>query len=326
MNSNRILKRYSAMEGSLSYFLAVIAYLLISVLFSLIARKADGDVLNFFFGLAVQGGFLLAAWLPSRVLGSELSYKFAKISPRKCLLALPIAVICVLGFDGLALAFNYLLIGNGYVDQSAALSGGLVIALLVVRSVLVAPVCEEALFRGSVLSSLGVMGSFKKRNRVFFMIIVCGLLFAVMHMNPMQTVYQFLLGGTLAYVTIRFGSIIPAIIIHMLNNLIGVTLTLTVDSYINTFMLDIYGTGWYVLFVAVSVVLAIAAVFVIRLLCRKFGGSVPESPDKELRTEGGSFSNFSDDSGTLGGAIIVGVGALICVIMWISALLSGFGA
>ena len=331
MNGNKLLKRFSAMEGSFSFFFAVIIYLIVSVLFGLIAKGVDAAsearlVLNFIAGLVVQAGFLASALLPARVLGSRLTYKIKKPTVKICALAVAIAVICVVGFEGLALAFNMTLVGNGYVDTTAvSMTGGLVIALTVIRAVLVAPVCEEVLFRGSVLSSLGVMGSFREKYRVSFMIVTCGLLFALMHMNPMQTVYQFLLGCTLAYVTIRFGSIVPAIIIHLTNNVIGVILSIpAIDTAIGGMLASIFGTAWIALFIGVGVVLAVAAVLAIRALCRKFGGQTPFSPDKEMRTEGGSFTNSADDSGTLAGIILTAVGALICVAMWLSVLMAGF--
>lgn len=335
MNGNKLLKRYSAVEGGFSFLGAVLASLILSVIVSLIAQKADVKsgtdayvVLNFCAGLAVQGCFLAAAFLPAKALGSRPTYTFAKPSLRSCLIGVVIAALCVVGFEGLALAFNMMLVGNGYVDNSAlAAAGGLALALTAVRAVLVAPVCEEALFRGSVLSSLEVTGSVREKFRVPFMVAICGLLFALMHMNPMQTVYQFFLGGTLAYVTLRFGSIVPAIVIHLTNNVIGVVLSLPAVSEATTgLMNNVYGTPWFALFIGASVLLAACAVAAIRALCLKFGGRVPLSPDKEKRTEGGSFRNEADDSGTLAGIVLLSVGAIICVAMWVAALMAGFPA
>lgn len=320
------------MEGGFSFLGAIILFLIIQVFFSMIVRRTSGSpnalvIVNFVAGLVIQLAFFAAAFLPAKVLGSRLTYTFAKPTLRSCLLAPLIAVICVIGFEGLALAFNMTLIGHGYVDTSSiAMSGGLVIAFTVIRAVLVAPVCEEALLRGSVLSSLGVCGAFRERLRVPFMIVACGLLFAVMHMNPMQTVYQFFLGCTLAYVTIRFGNIVPAIIIHAVNNLIGVVVALpAINDGVTGLMTDIYGTGWFALFVGVSVLLAAGALLLVRVLCRRFGGQTPLSPDKEKR-EGGGFVNSADDGGTLAGVILTSVGAVICVAMWIANLAGGFGA
>lgn len=321
------------MEGGFSFLGAVLASLVLSVIVSLIAQKADIKsgtdaylVLNFVAGLAVQGCFLLMAFLPAKALGSRPTYTFARPTLRSCLLGVGIAVLCVVGFEGLALAFNMTLVGSGYVDNSAlAAAGGLAIALTAVRAVVVAPVCEEALFRGSVLSSLQVTGSVRERFRVPFMVVACGLLFALMHMNPMQTVYQFFLGGTLAYVTLRFGSIVPAIVIHLTNNVLGVVLSLPAVGEATTgLMTGIYGTPWFALFIGVSVLLAAGAIIAIRALCLKFGGRVPFAPDKEKRTEGGSFRNEADDSGTLAGIILLSVGAIICVAMWVAALMAGF--
>lgn len=70
---------------------------------------------------------------------------------------------------------------------------------------------EEVVFRGILLNGCKRLGD-------LFAIIAVGILFSLYHKNPMQTVYQFVLGAIYALLVIKSGSIIPAIIMHFLNN------------------------------------------------------------------------------------------------------------
>ena len=87
-----------------------------------------------------------------------------------------------------------------------------VYAVDVFSSVILAPIGEELIYRGVVLRC-----SAKVSQR--FAIIFSAFIFGIMHGNPYQFVLGFMLGIPLAIITIRTGSLIPAIICHMVNNL-----------------------------------------------------------------------------------------------------------
>lgn len=75
-----------------------------------------------------------------------------------------------------------------------------------------APVGEEILFRGLILRSLQPYG--KK-----FAIFGSAFLFGIFHANIIQTPYAFLVGLILGYVTVEY-SVVCAIVLHMLNNMV----------------------------------------------------------------------------------------------------------
>ncbi|MBP1550178.1 MAG: CPBP family intramembrane metalloprotease [Oscillospiraceae bacterium] len=81
----------------------------------------------------------------------------------------------------------------------------------VIASVILAPIGEELIYRGVVLRSCAKVS---QRFAIFFSAFV----FGIMHGNPYQFVLGFMLGIPLAIITIRTGSLIPAIICHMVNN------------------------------------------------------------------------------------------------------------
>jgi sodium transport system permease protein len=88
------------------------------------------------------------------------------------------------------------------------------LAILVVA--LLPAICEELLFRGVVYNS------FNKRYGAIIAIIVSALLFGVFHMNWIQGINAFVLGLALGYAYYKSGSIFVPMILHFLNNLLGV--------------------------------------------------------------------------------------------------------
>ncbi|MDR0914784.1 MAG: CPBP family intramembrane metalloprotease [Oscillospiraceae bacterium] len=85
-------------------------------------------------------------------------------------------------------------------------------------------VCEELLFRGVILGSLRKYGG-------PFAIIGSSLLFAIMHGNIIQIPFAFVVGVVLGFMTVKTNSMLPAIILHMLNNAFVVSSDIFMQSY-----------------------------------------------------------------------------------------------
>lgn len=78
---------------------------------------------------------------------------------------------------------------------------------------LLAPILEELLFRGAIQGQLQASGM-----RSWTAILVSSLIFGVVHMNPAQIPFAFLLGMMFGWLYYRTGSLLPGIIGHVLNN------------------------------------------------------------------------------------------------------------
>lgn len=102
-------------------------------------------------------------------------------------------------------------------EESLAFVGvnNVILSILVVG--IVAPFAEELLFRGIIYNKL------IKNISIRGTIIIQGILFGVYHMNLVQGLYASLLGIVFGYVTFKTKSIWPAIIMHMVNNTVSVT-------------------------------------------------------------------------------------------------------
>ena len=76
----------------------------------------------------------------------------------------------------------------------------------------VAPVMEEILFRGCILSTL------KKEMHPWIAIVISAALFAVAHGTPIGIMYAFILGLIMGWLAVTFKSIVPTILFHMAYN------------------------------------------------------------------------------------------------------------
>lgn len=84
---------------------------------------------------------------------------------------------------------------------------------------LLGPLLEELLYRGVILQGL------RKYNERLA-IVVSALIFGLMHQNYQQFILAFALGLVLATVTLKYESIVPAVITHVIVNTTGVLTTL----------------------------------------------------------------------------------------------------
>lgn len=81
---------------------------------------------------------------------------------------------------------------------------------------IVGPVFEELLFRGAITQSLLQQYSPRKA------IVVSALLFGILHLNPAQMLPAFFCGILLAWTYYKTGSLIPCMLMHILNNSMSV--------------------------------------------------------------------------------------------------------
>lgn len=82
------------------------------------------------------------------------------------------------------------------------------------------PVLEELLFRGAITKVL------LQKYRPATAILLSGLVFGVFHINPAQVVGACLMGFLLAWLYYRTNSLLPGILVHVLNNGSSVYLSL----------------------------------------------------------------------------------------------------
>ena len=96
-----------------------------------------------------------------------------------------------------------------FMDMSRSPFGILSIGLL-------APILEELLFRGAIQGCLQ-----QTVKSPWAAIIIASLIFGIVHMNPAQIPFAFLVGTMFGWLYYRTGSLLPGIVGHVLNNSIA---------------------------------------------------------------------------------------------------------
>lgn len=130
------------------------------------------------------------------------------------------------------------------VTPSVLPDDGVLVVISFLSSVILAPLLEELLFRGVMLNALSPL---KKGD-----IILCGLLFALMHCSAYPLLYAFVAGCLIAFFTKKTNSLKVAVGIHFINNLLTFV-SLAFGFYVSEAARNIFGY----LLMAVTVPLAV---------------------------------------------------------------------
>ncbi|MDF2866243.1 MAG: family intrarane metalloprotease [Clostridia bacterium] len=111
------------------------------------------------------------------------------------------------------------------------------ILLFTIQVAILPAIFEELLFRGAMLKVLNKFGNLAS-------ILITAFCFGLMHQNLTQGIFAFLLGIILAFITIKTKSIIPAMIIHFLNNFVSVIAVIAAETN-NNIMINIINISVY---------------------------------------------------------------------------------
>lgn len=128
------------------------------------------------------------------------------------------------------------LVSQLFVDNTITTNSGQFLSLhpllLVFFIGILAPVCEEAVFRGPILSG------YKKEGNTWKAILVSALLFGLLHMNVNQASYAFVIGVLLGFLLEATGSIFSTMLFHMLVNSTNAIMMIISDSVITEEMME----------------------------------------------------------------------------------------
>ena len=110
---------------------------------------------------------------------------------------------------------------------------------------IIGPVLEEMLFRGAITKEL--LKQYEPSKAIF----ISGLIFGIFHLNPAQIFPAMLIGFVLAWLYWRTGSLVPGILIHIVNNSLSCYLSITYPD--TSDITELLGTG-----IVAGVLLAVA--------------------------------------------------------------------
>ncbi len=129
---------------------------------------------------------------------------------------------------------------------------------MIISTCILAPLLEELLCRGMVLR--GLLTRMKPGRAIFW----SALIFAVMHMNPWQSIPAFLIGLLLGWVYWRTHSLWATIFMHCLNNSLSTFLSRVFpDVTIETSWRDMLPTNLYWICYAAALVLLVVTIYIL---------------------------------------------------------------
>lgn len=145
------------------------------------------------------------------------------LSVRHVLLPVCIAPLVLIGMYLPTVWYGYLTEAIGIPPEAGALSLDTVsaVVLVVIASVFLAPIVEETIYRGVLLSAL------KSERTILTAALLSSLSFMLMHLSPLQVVFQFALGITSAFIAIRAKRLLPCVVLHATSNALALTLEMT---------------------------------------------------------------------------------------------------
>lgn len=232
-----------------------------ATLFISLITPAGSDVQGFaiFSGYLIQFGvtFVYAVMQKRfRAPGDKplLHFSFKNVDPAITLWGLIIVVAVSIVIEPLLRFFP-----ETYMDSLSKLMGRG--GWMLITVLLVAPLLEEALFRGMIQESLTTKyGGWRG-------ILIASFIFGVIHINPPQALNAFLVGIILGYIYYRTRSLIPVILIHAVNNAIAYfSWILAGERLASTEELVGNGTVYTVIYTIACVILLIACFSIVRVL------------------------------------------------------------
>lgn len=222
-------KNKTIRNSLICYFLIVVFFVSLRILFYLgllSFLSSTGKIvaniviqIGFLFSISI---FLFAGLQKNKPKDVFVFYGYKKMSWKAVFYAFLIGIIVYILNVFVAAFFNSILQTFGYSFSSSSSSGGsypfwLFIVNLIMTAVLPA-ICEETAHRGMLLKSMSTLG-YKKA------IIISALLFGLLHLNIEQFFYATIIGLYLGYISVLCDTIYPAMIVHFMNNAIGVLMS-----------------------------------------------------------------------------------------------------
>ena len=92
------------------------------------------------------------------------------------------------------------------------------VLVIFIGTVILPPICEEAICRGAILSNL------RSIKKDWVIVLIMGLFFGIMHMSPLRFLNTAVLGGMLSYLMVKKNNILLPMLLHFMNNFASVTI------------------------------------------------------------------------------------------------------
>lgn len=231
-------------SATLTYFIIITAFVLVRILVQIIDVPLSIEILDIIATSIVQVGilfcfsiFMFSFLRKQKIKKTFTEFGFTKINLFSIIISIFIGILCYFLNISIASFFGSIIRMCGYENAptlASASSGDYSITAFIINVITVAilpAICEETAHRGLLLKGFSTLGIKKA-------IILSSLLFGLMHLNVNQFFYATVLGFIIALTVIISKNIIPAIIIHFMNNFLSVYFDFATTN--NWFASDVY--------------------------------------------------------------------------------------
>lgn len=295
-----MIERFNKNDGFRAFASAVFSMSVLNLLYSIILTafpSIEGDAVfwcaNAIMQLALVG--VVLAYCKVRNI-SVISAASLRQKPRA------LDLLCVVGIGVGALAFmlplqNFLVmwLESMGINTSVSLpiddTAGNIVLLVVIACVMPA-FCEEFVFRGVLGNGLAELGIWRAS-------VIGGLLFSLFHMNPAQTLHQFVMGFLFVFYILASGSFWTSFAAHLLNNLLTIVLTLTLGKKI-----DAWSMEYWCVFMLAGIVVAVPLFLV---MCKKSRFVDREKEEYDVKQKNETIFLFA-------------FALFVCVLFWVAKL------
>lgn len=226
-NGNKI-KKFDYCGACSFYLGAIVITLICQALVSVVATLLTKS----FPDIATNGDFLTAFMIFIQVVNALFILLFCKVNKYRfdCALAckpdkkvdykdfiIPIvgAVVLLCGMYLPTLWYGYFTTYALHISPTAGnidLSTSSSVVMIVIASVFLAPVFEETIYRGVLFNGL------RKNGGAVKAVLLTALSFMLMHMSPIQVVFQFALGAMSAVIMNKTRRLLPCVLLHATAN------------------------------------------------------------------------------------------------------------
>lgn len=220
-------KRSLFFDTSLIYFVVILCFVGLRIFTNLVSLRPGVSVL---LNVLIQVGFMFAIpfFMYKFMRKKQTKQVFKDFNVKKIgfkAVLITILIGFIVYFLNLAVAsfFNIFIYGTGY-DPSFGMSSATtsypwpVFLLDIVITAILPGICEEFCHRGLLVNGF-------KQLDIKKTIFLVGFLFGLMHLNVEQFFYATVIGMFLTFLVYVTGSIIPSMIVHFMNNFMGLYLT-----------------------------------------------------------------------------------------------------
>ncbi|MCH5160658.1 MAG: CPBP family intramembrane metalloprotease [Clostridiales bacterium] len=193
------------------------------------AGASSGGIFNTACMIFFQAANFAFIYFYTRIMRKKLNFDYFKnscgrgVTPKIVILPILLAVVLMCGMYLPTLWYGYFTRAIGIPESAGALeldSAGAIV-MIVIASVIFAPIFEETIYRGVLLHGL------KDEFSVTKSVMLVALAFMMMHMSPLQVVFQFALGVLSGYLAIKSERLLPSVILHATANALALIIQLT---------------------------------------------------------------------------------------------------